>query len=45
MGVHDLFLRRVIYANQDGVASDEFRSDIRIDEPIDDKTFQFRPEA
>ena len=41
--IQDLLIRRVSEPDCDGVASDELRRDIRVDEPIDEQTFQFRP--
>ncbi len=39
----DLLIRRVNEPDSDGVASDEIRREIRVDEPIDEQDFQFRP--
>jgi len=43
VSVLDLVIRRVSEPDCVSVASDEFRRDIRVDEPIDEDTFQFRP--
>jgi hypothetical protein len=45
VGVHDLLLRRVSEPDCEGVASNEFRRDIRVDESIDEQKFQFQPPA
>jgi hypothetical protein len=45
VGRDDLLLRRVSEPGCGTVASDEIRRDIRVDEPIDDQVFQFRPAA
>ena len=45
VSVDDLVLRRVSEPDCDGVVSNEIRRDIRVDESIDEQTFQFRPAA
>jgi hypothetical protein len=45
VGIHDLLLRRLYEPSCGGAASEEIRRDIRVDEPIDDQIFQFRPAA
>lgn len=45
VGVHDLLIRRVCEPGRNDVSTDQLRTDIRVDEVIDEQTFHFRPAA
>lgn len=43
VGVHDLLIRRVCEPGRNDVSTDQFRTDIRVNEPINEQVFDFQP--